>query len=51
MLTRNILLIPGPLTTSKKVSSTLLNDYSAREDYFINIINKVIQIKIHIQVY
>ena len=34
MLTRNILLIPGPLTTSKKVTSTLLKDYSAREDYF-----------------
>ena len=41
MLTRNILLIPGPLTTSKKVSNVLMNDYSAREDYFINIIKSV----------
>ena len=41
MLTRNILLIPGPITTSKKVSTILLNDYSAREDYFINIIKSV----------
>jgi len=41
MLTRNILLIPGPLTTSKKVTSTLLKDYSAREDYFINSIKSV----------
>jgi 2-aminoethylphosphonate-pyruvate transaminase len=41
MLTRNILLIPGPLTTSIKVTNKLLYDYSAREDYFINIIKSV----------
>ena len=41
MLRRNILLIPGPLTTSYRVKNALTNDYSAREPYFINIIKSV----------
>jgi len=38
---RNILLIPGPLTTSSRVKSKLNIDYSAREPIFINIIKSV----------
>ena len=40
-LTRNILLIPGPLTTSLKVKQALTYDYSAREHLFVNIIKSV----------
>ena len=41
MVRRNILLIPGPLTTSYRVKNSLTIDYSAREPYFINIIKSV----------
>lgn len=40
-LTRNILLIPGPLTTSHKVQQALTIDYSAREPLFVNIIKSI----------
>lgn len=38
---RNILLIPGPLTTSHNVKQALTHDYSAREPIFVNIIKSV----------
>jgi len=38
---RNILLIPGPLTTSTNVKEALTFDYSAREPLFVNIIKSV----------
>ena len=38
---RNILLIPGPLTTSPRVKSKLTIDYSAREPIFTSIIQSV----------
>ena len=45
---RNILLIPGPVTCSKLVKQAMLSDYSAREPYFIDIIqntrNKLLKI-------
>lgn len=40
-LSRNILLIPGPLTTSLKVKKALELDYSAREPIFIKTIKNV----------
>ena len=40
-LSRSILLIPGPLTTSSKIKKALTFDYSAREPNFITIIKSV----------
>ena len=40
-LSRTILLIPGPLTTSSKIKQALTIDYSAREPHFITIIKSV----------
>ena len=38
---RNILLIPGPLTTSTNVKNALSIDYSAREPLFVNTIKSI----------